>query len=784
MLQNSRVGFDWLTLFDLKDEEKKWMIDGAKKALCDGWNIKYLFSNFIAIVEVPNHDEIYVQACKKVMLNFCVNKTTFAKDVLCDEQYEKCVQLYNRRQFESKLLNELLSKFVCCLQYGQNSENLKKRINDLLRLEIIEEVENLTEQKIVKTFAPLKQQIEKIAGGVKSCCYLVAENRYYGYKLNEKLNEYIIKEFAYDFNQVNSWNSILTIFPDRTETENTIFQKELLFDNDFWYKHWDFNIFAFLDAVIETHDFSHAKKIIKYIFDNICQSDYGKRIIEKLLPLAFLYKDVFIEKLQKRTFQFTFDRFKSVFDLGRLENSKLCYPINSESNVQEQIENGKKIVKEFFEKLYGDYSSEVIKIITSEVKKPTVAYCGRQQEMKTISESDDDIKHGNNGEWTLCDILDSQTFGYYPWSIQDKEAIEVYYPDFFAPVNIWNRLYLKAYYMQKLTNNKELCFANLFEVYFDLCQFVEKTTGIKTSHQRNTEWRDVSYNELKKLLKKYDVTISNDHKKDYIISLLDRKVANIEESERFPILEQLGDAIYGLAVAEMIFYNPKVQDITKICAEYVTANKQVQIAEKIALDKLYMSAYSLPRKYDRDVLINPSTEAYIIRQESEQLSNTKKFFADSLEMIVGAICKDCGYQVAIDFCKRVIRDTFQATFSKEVRFGDGNVLPPEERYHYTKILPALYSMFDNEVGDVYPEYQIKLHEAFDKFYKTYVLGTEEKSVRNYITNSFFDADIYDDCPSSEIDKVFYEYLHNGLKSAIEKYGESVEKRYKEIIKRK
>ena len=130
------------------------------------------------------------------------------------------------------------------------------------------------------------------------------------------------------------------------------------------------------------------------------------------------------------------------------------------------------------------------------------------------------------------------------------------------------------------------------------------------------------------------------------------------------------------------------------------------------------------------IIINISikkTVSYILRQESEQLSNTKKCFADSLEMLAGAICKDCGYQVAIDFCKRVIRDTFPATFSKEVRFGDGNVLPPEERYHYTKILPALYSMLDYEVGDEYPGYQIKLHEAFDKFYKTYVLGTEEKT---------------------------------------------------------
>ncbi len=782
MLQNSRVGFDWLTLFDLEEKETKWMIEGAKKAPSNEEDIRYLCRCFIAIAEVSNHDEIYVQACKKVLLNFCVNRTTFAKDMLSDEQYEKCVQLYNRRQFESKLLNELLSKFVCCLQYGQNSENLKKRINDLLRLDIIEEVENLTEQKVVKTFAPLKQQIEKIAGGVKSCCYLEAKKKHYDFKLNAKLNDYIIEQFSYDFNEINSWNNVLTIFDERFDSENIVFQYAL-FNDKFWIEHKDFDIFAFLNNVIETHDFSHAKKIIKHIFDNIYLSDYGKHIVEKSLPLVFLYKDVFIEKLQKRTFQFTFDRFKSVFDLGRIENSELCYPINSESNVQEQLEDGKKLINEFFEELYGDYSSEVINIITSEVKKPTVAYCGRQQEIKTISEFDDDIKNGNNEEWTLCNILDSQSFGYH-WNIKDREAIEVYYPDFFAPENIWNRLYLKAYYMQKLTNNKELCFANLFEVYFDLCQFIEKMTGIKTSHQRNTGWRDDSFNEIKKLLKKYDVIISNEHKKDYIISLLDRKVANIEESERFPVLEQLGDAIYGLAVAEMIFYNPKIQDITKIYSEYITANKQVQIAEKIALDKLYMSSYSLPRKYDRDVLVNTDTEIYIIRQESEQLSNTKKFFADSLEMLAGAICKDCGYQVAIDFCKRVIRDTFQATFSKEVRFGDGNVLSPEERYHYTKILPALYSMFDNEVGDVYPEYQRKLHEAFDKFYKTYVLGTEEKSVRNYITSSFLDIDIYDDCPFSEIDKVFYEYLHNGLKSAIETYGESVEKRYKEIIKRK
>ena len=51
MLQNSRVGFDWLTLFDLEEKETKWMIERAKKAPSNEEDIKYLCRCFIAIAE-------------------------------------------------------------------------------------------------------------------------------------------------------------------------------------------------------------------------------------------------------------------------------------------------------------------------------------------------------------------------------------------------------------------------------------------------------------------------------------------------------------------------------------------------------------------------------------------------------------------------------------------------------------------------------------------------------------------------------------------------------------
>lgn len=145
-------------------------------------------------------------------------------------------------------------------------------------------------------------------------------------------------------------------------------------------------------------------------------------------------------------------------------------------------------------------------------------------------------------------------------------------------------------------------------------------------------------------------------------------------------------------------------------------------------------------------------------------------------MIVGTICCDCGYQTAIEFTKKLLKETFSDRFKEELHWGDSH--PSNiERDYWTKILPAPYSIDHDHIKE-----QSVLWHAFDKFFKAYVLGTEEVETRRYITNSHGDNGLYDDYNLAwgEINKVFYEYLHNGLKSAIEKFGNSVKEKYKNI----
>lgn len=167
---------------------------------------------------------------------------------------------------------------------------------------------------------------------------------------------------------------------------------------------------------------------------------------------------------------------------------------------------------------------------------------------------------------------------------------------------------------------------------------------------------------MKNILKKYGVEISDKFKNDYIISLLDRKVAVIEESERFPVLEQLGDAVYGFAVAEMMFYQPtyyEPESIFKDYENYICASAQIEIAKKLGLDKLYISPLTLSYKYSNESCIDRVNEIFVLRERVLSANDTKfKFLADSLEMVIGTICNDLGYQAAIDFTKHIVKETY------------------------------------------------------------------------------------------------------------------------------
>lgn len=782
MNQRNGVGLDWSTFFNLTKEEKEKFLKQVKVENVENfkWDqYRFLFNFDRQSISDKNFDAAF----RIEILNFCIEETNFAADVLSEEDYSKCLELFNRKQYDSKLLKSLLGAFLCFL-YRQEQKSAGKKLSLYLERDIKKRVNKLQEQEAEKNFMPLKKQIEKIAAGVKGYCYLVAENpRDYGVRLNldsqikAELNAYLKEKYSYDFNALNgNWNlGLLVLSGDHRYDINQIFLKALYNDNAFWEKHKQFNIVAFIEVVYEVNDHRHAEKILDYIFTEITKMQYGKEIVERSLPLICLKKEEFIYGLEWRTFRFTFDRFKNYCNLKTLSEDNLCYPFTTVIDAEDKLNRGKQIVEEFLQEIYSDECARVHEILKSETEAPSAAYSGRKQALCNVN-GETVLSVNDYDEWTIQHIFDYPTFGYHD-KVVDREAVTVYCPEYFSAVNIWNRLYLKAFYMLKLVKDKAICFANLFEVYYDLFQFIEEKTGIKTSYQRNIEGRDEAYTQLKSILKQRSIETSDDYKSDYIISLLDRKVAIREESERFPILEQLGDAIYGLAVAEMLFYSGdgiETDNMAETFERYTCAKAQIKAAEKIGIDKLYLSSYSLPRKYESDILINPDNESYVIQQEREQFENDKKYIADSLEMVIGTICKDCGYRIAVDFTKNLLRETYPAmiSFMRELHWED-NQISNIDRDYWTRILPAPYSSFDSAHS--------VLWQAFDKFFKAYVLGTEDVAMRQFITNSFGDNKLYDDIGTAyEVNQVFYEYLHKGLESAVEKFSNSVKENYKKL----
>ena len=72
-----------------------------------------------------------------------------------------------------------------------------------------------------------------------------------------------------------------------------------------------------------------------------------------------------------------------------------------------------------------------------------------------------------------------------------------------------------------------------------------------------------------------------------------------------------------------------------------------------------------------------------------------------------------------------------------------------------------------------------LEMALNKLLLTYILGTEEKEARNYITHSFGDRTICEDLSDfGGISKIFHGYLYNGLEFVIENYQEKIIDKYK------
>lgn len=766
MLNENVVGLDWSTFFDVKDQKEKQNLLEKIRRGSEIYNSQDVDEKIIlrgiCIKGVNVHDEIGFQAIRRVFLRLLIFDTTFAEEVLGYDDFQKAQQLLDRKQYNGKLLKELLQKWWSAVCYREDF--VGNKLSAYIYLDVHRELRAVKEEIVLKSFGKLKPVLEKIVSGVKAECYLDAENGFrspYLEKFDEQSNAFLTANYDYDFNAIHERLFSLFLYKNEGDAIENQFKSLLFSDVKFWEQHKRFSLCEFVKSIRKNNGDTHANKLLKYLFEELKKNSVGKILVENSLPLVYLYVESLQEEMEIRTFRFAFERFGKVY-----AGEKLCYPFSTVSSFDEKVACGKQLFEKiFYKEIYSEHQTEVKAFLESETVKP-----------QPILEKQ---------KWTVLDVLDSHTFGFH--DTVDRKVVGLLCENYFTVENVLNRIYLKCWYITQIIPKNE--WSNcIFEMLYDFTQAVEKRTGIKTAYQLNETLRENTFQALKEKMLTFGLNISESYKTDYVVAMLDRKVATWEESERFPILEQLGDSIYNMAVAELLFFNPQYDVYNfkyyETFQDYIKAPAQVKIVKQFGLDHFYLSSAKNSCKYDSDRLVNSDRESFALEQERESYSNEEKYLADSLEMLIGVLCKDCGLTIALQFAKDLLKKTYASVFTCEIREtdeeellkavkkrrpkdGDGNIA----RDYLMKILPALYGEKD--------ESHRMLEMALNKLLLTYVLGTEEKETRNYITHSFGDRTICEDLSDfSSISKIFHGYLYNGLEFVIENYQTKIIDKYK------
>lgn len=756
-------GLFWSSLFSISGNDKKKIINSMKENQSEysGYTLatKMLGSQ---TSKFRVSDPLLQRACEHIALKFMLCDSDLAKELLSEEELEKANEVYARKQYNSKLLKKLLYGF------GKLLDALSCDTENLFTISIIDEYRRIQEDETIRSFGELKKTIEKVASGVKNICYYNADQflTVGNTPLNDELNQLLLAKTNYDFNKTDdhrfSMRKSTLFFNNEGKVNNSILQLAIVNDSDFWAQHEKFGIIHFLNEIVKQNDIRHAEKVLSFIVENLQKMPNMNLVFKNNFPLYMSKYNELVERLEDQAFRFSFKRLESYCDLTKAQSASLCYPMSKAE--PSFFEIGKKVWERFISEYnYPNDYQTVNRYLSDEISRFIAG----------DTHNYDDI----------AVILDSAPFR-YSTDNEDRRWCSAYHPDCFSFENIWNRVYLKAYTVTLLSDDEQTQFSYLQRIFVDLIKTIEKRIKICTVHQLDTTTRDQHYLKLKKMLSSYGIEANDEYKNNYIISLLDRDTALIEEAEAFLMLEQIGDAIYGLAVAELLFYNPdnifyppdhydpNGKNIAERFEKCTRAEAQVLISKKHKIDELYLQI-GLPAKYIEYDSIIFDYETF--NEEQLQKLNQEKYLADTLEMIIGAIFIDKGIHPALDFAKKLLKETYPKHFSKEIHEKDRKGHDEGIGWEYwPRILPGLYSEMSSA--------HYVIWNALEKVVLITSIGTDDKDKRNYITNSFSNTAIYGEEDDFGVSWPFYYYLHDGLDFVLQKYSDTIRENYNKKMK--
>lgn len=738
--RNIMVGLNWPTFFRSKNEkELKNLIERInKKEMCetDIGDILYMIA--------PNDDIVCDEienGILKVVLAWCIEQSDFARHMLSEEEYLKVKDNAGRGQYNSKLCKKLLSKFHVVAKENENRDTVRIMFSTYLP----QIREKAIENTVLKNYSALRNIVIKVASGVKAECYINTSLRLQQHPLTEKMNDYVIKKYNYDYNATNrGYENLYPLFKQlKTIQGRDELDMFLIEDSEVWESYSGFSLLGFLENVENLTSFTHACKIMDEIFKNIKANSIANKLIETSKRLVYTSKFALKNQVAQIALEYYARRFE-VKNLSVQTAQDLVYPIfASDNNYNEKIQNGKECFQKFISDLYPENTAKISEIF----------------ELGGIKTPKDGAFYEDK---SIIDLLDVHSY-FLKENDVNKLVVEQICPEYFVASSVWNRVYLVTNFLESAYGKEEINKV-LFEIFYNVFNMIECRHNIKSSFQLDGKRREEAYIGLKNKLVEFGLEINDDFKSDYIVSLLDRKFATIPEVEKFPELEQYGDAIYDLAVSELIFYNPTINtdDWNNLSQKFIMAETQTKIAKINGLDTFYIG------NQIKDLCA--TNEPINNEQQIKRRHEYNSYIADAMEMIIATIARDKGVQIAIDFAKMLIKNADEELgFELKVQNAKARHLIEDVDYDYwTSIYPAPYSMADNNL-------YIMISTSLSKVMQCHINGTDtkEKRMKNAHTHMhafFASSNFY---VHGCVSPMLYDYLHKGIEFVLSEYADEV-----------
>ncbi len=674
----------------------------------DLWLPPVLYKDMISMrMKNDHHSQIYQDHEKDFMFlsRIClIDYFIFYrmhKYFFSDDEVKKIEYLIERKDYKSNLFTRLIRFMQLYINSTRSYNEVLKLLKNRLSFSVNKAYDQLENDIISSKIKSLKNWLNSSVGKLdNSIYYLFVKSMAKEAKQNyfQIVPNYVAKHFNEKFGyEIFFYNrQIDEVFKDLGVTTIDLLNNE--FD-----KHVENSLVnqklleEFLVILSSYNQQDYGIKLVDKLIEGISTAQGIKKAIEDKKPLAYgipEFKERFIKYIILMIYK------NSKYVETNEKTFPLTYPLvtKTHADIESTMQIGKSVFNEFIQFVYEEKADSFLTLFN----QPNLQI----REFKTFGGYSKTELFMRNSYEMNRNVVNYPTI---------KEIINILQMDFYSEENMLKRMYLYiAFLKQTSSSNIDEILMNHFNFYI---QIIEQKFGISPKRNNLVNNYDDKKIKLQSIMKKFDIDVIKSD--DYYISMLDREIATIDQIDRFPVLEQVGDAIYEFIIMESLLYNLDVYDsneMTNRKNNLVKAETQVILAKSIELDQCYIS-----NKLLRDKIKIESFEKsfeYIDKDEEPfKEDNSESYLADSLEMIIGSIYFQEGIKKAVEFTKKVIENIFPNVLVNlelsHVSLDDISSLTSENIKILDRIKPSFDTLYlDRNKGEIYYTFGSTLLKLF------------------------------------------------------------------------